>query len=205
VDDDRECRELCASVCRDAGLTCVEAESAEAALLHAGREHFDMVLTDLLMENMTGLALLVEIKRAQPEIEVALMSAYGSIESAVEAMRLGAFDFLVKPVGVEKLKAALRAMAERVLARNEKSGSAETAPGAHSCTDLEELERLTVRRVFELVKGDKEQAQKLLGISRATLYRKIKRYGITTGGEQAEAGRDMAGGERTRAVYVSHG
>jgi DNA-binding NtrC family response regulator len=48
------------------------------------------------------------------------------------------------------------------------------------CTDLEELERLTVQRVFELVHGDKLQAQKMLGISRATLYRKIKRYGIET-------------------------
>jgi DNA-binding NtrC family response regulator len=53
------------------------------------------------------------------------------------------------------------------------------ASGA-ACTDLEELERITVQRVFEQVGGDKEQAQKLLGISRATLYRKIKRYGIET-------------------------
>ena len=57
-----------------------------------------------------------------------------------------------------------------------KPGSTPPAP----CTDLEELERLTVQQVFEQVGGDKVQAQKLLGISRATLYRKIKRYGIET-------------------------
>jgi len=194
VDYDRECRELCATVCRAAGLACVETESAEEALLHLRHEHFDMVLSDQLTGNMSGMALLAEIKRAQPEIEVALMSAHGSVESAVEAMRLGAFDFLVKPFAVEKLKAVLQAMAEGVRARREKTGGAESEPEANSCTDLEELERRTVRRVFELVKGDKEEAQRLLGISRATLYRKIKRYGIKARSE-AEKGSGHAAGE----------
>ncbi len=64
--------------------------------------------------------------------------------------------------------------------RNRLNRAAEQVRAAGSCTDLEELERLTMQRVFEQVDGDKEQAQKLLGISRATLYRKIKRYGIQT-------------------------
>ena len=77
--------------------------------------------------------------------------------------------------------------------------TATLAPAAAAlCTDLEELERLTVRRVFEQVGGDKEQAQKLLGISRATLYRKIKRYGIETrrrgkGRRAGDPGRQDAG------------
>jgi len=117
------------------------------------------------------------------------VSASGNSERAVEAMRLGAYDFVVKPFGEEKISLILGRMVEKVrlvreneylrkvLQRETKSRRA----SAPLCTDLEELERQTVRRVFEQVHGNKEQAQKLLGISRATLYRKIKRYGIKAG------------------------
>jgi DNA-binding NtrC family response regulator len=146
------------------------------------------VLTEMVMGKISGLQLLAEVKKRSPFTEVALMSACGTIESAVEAMRLGAYDFVVKPFRVDKLKLMLSRMVDKVrLVRENESlraclqskvqcESASPLP----CTDLEELERLTVQRVFERVGGDKEQAQKLLGISRATMYRKIKRYGIQT-------------------------
>ena len=121
------------------------------------------------------------------------MGSYGSPESAVQARRLGAYDFVVKPFRVEEFQRVLERMAEKarlvqenesLRTRVEKLGGCGPADGiakagtlggvkmapasVASCTDLEELERLTVQRVFEQVGGDKEQAQKLLGISRAT-------------------------------------
>ena len=63
----------------------------------------------------------------------------------------------------------------------------EYEPAASSNTDLEELERETIQRVFEQVNGDKARARKMLGISRATLYRKLKRYNIGPGAKAASA------------------
>lgn len=187
VDDQQEIRELCASVGCSLGLNCLQAETAEEALKMADKDIPEMVLTDLLKGKTSGLELLAQIKRRWPLTEVALMSACGSIESAVEAMRLGAHDFVVKPFPVEKVRAVLLGMTEKVREARFKSRSdgqvSEMVLRPHTpepCMDLEELERLTVQRVFELVEGDKLKAQKLLGISRATLYRKIKRYGIET-------------------------
>jgi DNA-binding NtrC family response regulator len=208
VDEQQSIRQLCAAIGERMGLSCVPAESALAALQRMEAEPAELILADLEMGEKSGLDLLAEVKRRWPLTEVALMGSYGSPESAVQARRLGAYDFVVKPFRVEEFQRVLERMAEkaRLVRENESlrtrveklGGGAETASNAGSgvkmapasvalCTDLEELERLTVQRVFEQVGGDKERAQKLLGISRATLYRKIKRYGIETRLAQKEA------------------
>jgi DNA-binding NtrC family response regulator len=212
VDDQQSVRQLCAVIGDRVGLSCAQAASAGAALEQMDHEAAALVLAELEMGGSSGLELLAELKRRWPLTEVALMGSYGSPESAVQAMRLGAYDFVVKPFRVEAFQRVLERMAEkaRLVQENEflrtqvetlggygpmdgvsvadagPMGSAEAATAA-PCTDLEELERLTVQRVFEQVCGDIEQAQKLLGISRATLYRKIKRYGIKTRVERRKA------------------
>jgi DNA-binding NtrC family response regulator len=186
VDDHLSIRQMCVLVGEKMGLECREAENVEAALEGMEQNLPDLLLADLVMDRSTGLDLLAEVKRRWPLTEVALMSAYGSIESAVQAMRLGAYDFVVKPFRVEDLQRVLLHMVEKVrLMRENESLRSRLLGGAQmgfmpACTDLEELERLTMRQVFDQVGGDKERARKLLGISRATLYRKIKRYGIGT-------------------------
>jgi DNA-binding NtrC family response regulator len=205
VDDQQSIRQLCAAIGERMGLSCALAESAVAALERMEGEAAELMLADLEMGGRSGLDLLAEVKRRWPLTEVTLMGSYGSPESAVQARRLGAYDFVVKPFRVEEFQRVLERMAEKarlvrenelLRTRVEKLGGYEAADGLAAadarvqgvmkmapasvapCTDLEELERLTVQRVFEQVGGDKGQAQKLLGISRATLYRKIKRYGI---------------------------
>lgn len=194
VDDEPTFLEYYLIVLTEAGFSCVGASSAEKALELAALQHFDIALCDLRLGTMSGNSLLVELRRRQPEIEVTMMSGYGSIESAVEAMRLGAFDFLVKPFRREKMLSAVAAMAQRLADR--RLGTSPTT------TDLEELERLTVQRVLEIVNGDKEQAQKLLGISRATLYRKIKRYGFASLAARQAAARAAENSSQS-PVYVS--
>ena len=188
VDDQKSIRQLCAAIGGRMGLSCAQADSAVAALEQMKSETAELMLADLEMGGSSGLELMAGVKRRWPLTEVVLMGSYGSLESAAQARRLGAYDFVVKPFRVEEFQRMLERMAEkaRLVRENDllrtrlqgrtKPGSTPPAP----CTDLEELERLTVQRVFEQVGGDKEQAQKLLGISRATLYRKIKRYGIET-------------------------
>jgi DNA-binding NtrC family response regulator len=181
---DREpsiCR-LCARLGQSMGLLCFEAESAEEALQQLDSHAPDLMLADLMLGDRSGLELLAEVKKRLPLTEVAVTSANGTIASAVQAMRLGAYDFVVKPFRAGELQLLLERMVEKV--RSARENASRCQPGTQtaplSCTDLEELERLTMQRVFALVDGDKEQAQKLLGISRATLYRKLKRYGIQT-------------------------
>jgi len=104
VDDQRNMRATTAIVLRSAGHAVDEAEDGAAALLRIQQEAFDVVLTDLRMPTVDGMELLREAQRLAPETQVIVMTAYGTIESAVEAIRRGAYDFLAKPFKEDELK-----------------------------------------------------------------------------------------------------
>jgi DNA-binding NtrC family response regulator len=208
ADPDPGVCQLCAAIGQGMGLVCWQAGSAGEALERLECESPDLMLTDLVLGEGSGLELLAEVKKRSPFTEVALMSSYGTIESAVQGVRLGAYDFIVKPLQAEELKLLLERMVEKVRLVRENEAlrrhlheRAPTAP-VHS-TDLEELERFTVQRVFEQVDGDKELAQKLLGISRATLYRKLKRYGIGTRSKRQEETEQGSRVEGERLMLLS--
>ena len=106
-----------------AGQNCnVEAaRGAEDALEKMQREPADVVLMDLRMSGMDGLAALKTIKERWPETEVVIITGYPSVYTAREAVRLGAFDYLAKPVGPDEVLAvANEAMAQRVAPSQEK-------------------------------------------------------------------------------------
>ncbi len=103
VDDQRNMRATTAIVLRSAGHTVDEAEDGAAALQRIRQEAFDVVLTDLRMPNGDGMEVLREAQRLVPETQVIVMTAYGTIESAVEAIRRGAYDFLAKPFKEDEL------------------------------------------------------------------------------------------------------
>jgi two-component system, NtrC family, response regulator AtoC len=114
VDDEQSIRRLCMTIGNTLGFTCAEAESAEAALALLDREIPDLVLTDLKLPTLSGVELLRQIKTLLPRTEVAIMTGHGSIESAVDAMKLGAYDYIEKPFRVEKMRLLLQRMAEKV-------------------------------------------------------------------------------------------
>lgn len=114
VDDQETIRKLCMTVGASLGLRCTQAESAEAALSRLDTEAPEMILADLMMPNMSGLDFLNEAKRMLPATEIAIMTGHGSIESAVQAMRLGAYDYITKPFRIEELKLLLQRMREKV-------------------------------------------------------------------------------------------
>ncbi len=114
VDDTQSIRKLCSTIGASLGFACHEAESGEAALSYLQAESPDLVLADLKMENMTGLEFLEQVKKLLPRTEIAIMTGYGTIESAVQAMKLGAYDYITKPFRVEELKLVLQRMAEKV-------------------------------------------------------------------------------------------
>ncbi|MDP9267473.1 MAG: sigma-54 dependent transcriptional regulator [Acidobacteriota bacterium] len=114
VDDQQSIRKLCMTIGASQGFVCAEAESAEAALAYLETNVADIVLVDLKMANMDGLEFLGTLKKMLPRTEVAIMTGYGSVESAVQAMRLGAYDYITKPFRVEEMKIVLQRMAEKV-------------------------------------------------------------------------------------------
>ncbi len=121
VDDEQSIRKLCATIGASLGFECAEAESAEAALAYLESGSPDIVLVDRRLPTMSGDDLLRQIKAMLPRTEVAIITGHGSIESAVEAMRLGAYDYVVKPFGAGQLKLVLQRMKEKVrlVAENE--------------------------------------------------------------------------------------
>jgi len=114
VDDEPTIRTLCTRIAESLGFLCLEAESAEAALRLLESDSPEVVVTDLRLPQKSGVELLERIKSAQPRTEVAIMTGHGSIGSAVEAMRLGAYHYITKPFAVEEMKLILERMAEKV-------------------------------------------------------------------------------------------
>lgn len=100
-------------------LDILTAAGAGAALELVGREPVDLALVDLRMPEMDGLELLTRLRREEPELTVIMMTAYGSIELAVEALRQGAYDFIGKPFDKELLLQAIRQGRERSRLRRE--------------------------------------------------------------------------------------
>jgi two-component system, NtrC family, response regulator AtoC len=114
VDDQQSIRKLCITIGNSLGFACHEAESAETALSVLETESPDIILADLRMGEMSGIDFLKSCKKLLPRTEIAIMTGYGSIETAVQAMKLGAYDYITKPFRVEELKIVLQRMAEKV-------------------------------------------------------------------------------------------
>ena len=115
VDDEKNTRDGLARALRDEYAVAV-AENGQRALEWLETRHADVVLSDLRMPGMDGLALLTRLLGRDPKPVLILLTAYGNIETAVEAMKRGAYDFLAKPVNLDRLELLLkRALAERRL------------------------------------------------------------------------------------------
>jgi len=97
VDDEPAMREMLVSLLEEEGIRARPAASAEEAIESTRETDFDAVVSDIRMPGRDGIALLAELRQARPETPVILMTAFGSIDSAVDAMRSGAFDYITKP------------------------------------------------------------------------------------------------------------
>ena len=114
VDDEPGLREFMVEVLRDAGHDVSEAADGERALAALRDEGFHLVLTDLKMPRVSGMDLLRAAKAEQPEVEFVMLTAHGTVQTAVDAMRLGAFDYLSKPLsGPDELELVVARALER--------------------------------------------------------------------------------------------
>jgi DNA-binding NtrC family response regulator len=113
VDDERSNVESLEKIFAREGMRVLTAFDAKRALEQVRSHKVDVVLTDLMMPGTTGLELLPAIKQVAPDVEIVLMTAYGSVEAAVSAMREGAYDFVEKPLKRLSIVKSVRKAAER--------------------------------------------------------------------------------------------
>lgn len=113
VDDDTAHRGMLKTMLRSWGFTVEEASDGDEAVAFVRDKAFDVVLTDVRMARMDGINALKEMLAFNPALPVVLMTAYSSVETAVDALRLGAYDYLVKPLDFDLLKETLQQGIER--------------------------------------------------------------------------------------------
>lgn len=113
IDDDEIIRKSCEKVLTPEGYLTVTAETGNDGLKLLSKKNFDLVLTDLRMPDMNGIDVLKKIKEVWPDIEVIVITGYGTIKSAIDAIRYGAYDYVEKPFAPEELLNVVRRSLER--------------------------------------------------------------------------------------------
>jgi len=112
VDDESEMRTALSHALNRGGFSVESAASGTEALIKLKKDPFSMVITDIKMPEMSGIEVLGAVKKISPQIPVIMITAYGSIHNAVEAMQAGAADYLLKPFSFETLETTVKKVLE---------------------------------------------------------------------------------------------
>jgi two-component system response regulator HydG len=147
VDNDRSHAETVAETLERIGMKCRVAASGNEGARVIEETEFDLIITDLVMHDVNGLEILSRAKNTQPDTEVILLTGHGTVQSAVEAMRKGAFNYLLKPLDINQLRAAAEKAVESSRLRR---------------TNIELKRRLDEKFGFEGVIGDSRQMRDVI-------------------------------------------
>ncbi len=119
VDDERAVRDVCREVAQSLGFNALVAESAEHTYRLLETQAIDVVLLDLKLPGAGGLEALREIKQRRPDTEVVVVTGYGTVQSAVQAMKNGAYDYMTKPFTLDELRLLLARVAAHLRSKSE--------------------------------------------------------------------------------------
>jgi len=106
IDDERSLREFLTIMLENEGYEVVSADSGQKAVALIEKNVFDLVITDIRMRQSNGIDVLKVVKQVGPQTRVVMMTAYASAETAVEAMKIGAYDYISRPFKVDDLQIA---------------------------------------------------------------------------------------------------
>ncbi len=169
VEDDERLRSRLARAFRDRGFDAREAADYESAMAAARDDSPEYLLVDLRMPGRSGLDVIRDVKALAPETTAVVLTGYGSIATAIEAVRLGAADYLTKPADVESILAAF----DKTESGAEPPAAADAEAAAPS---LARVEWEHISRVVSDCGGNISKAARVLGIHRRSLQRKLGKY-----------------------------
>jgi DNA-binding NtrC family response regulator len=116
VDDEEEFTHILSERMKARGLTVVTAQNGRAALEKTKEESFDAIILDMLMPEMGGIETLKRLLEISPDLQIIILTGHATVEKGVEAVKLGAMDFLEKPADIDKLMAKIKeAKAEKMV------------------------------------------------------------------------------------------
>lgn len=170
VDDDAVFRERLARALRARGYTCHTAADGAAARALMADAPAQMAIIDLRMPEENGLALLQALRVEHPDLRAVILTGYGSIATAVDAIRLGAVNYVAKPAGTDDILAAFERAESPPL----------TATDHYASQSLARAEWEHINRVLADCNGNISEAARRLGIHRRSLQRKLQKYPPTT-------------------------
>jgi two-component system response regulator RegA len=166
VDDDSIFRNRLCRAFRDRDCEAYEADTAEETYRLASRVSPDLVLLDLKMSGLNGLDLVQNIKKLDATISIIILTGYGSIATAMQALKLGADHYLSKPADADQILAAYRDLNQTDKER----------PTPTTVPSLARVEWEHIQRVLADCGGNISHAAKLLGIHRRSLQRKLSKF-----------------------------
>lgn len=164
VDDDDALRHRLARALSDRGYAVRTAASGAEAMVAFEDEVPDMVILDLRMPDRSGMEVLRDMRGRDPDVPVVILSGYGSIPTAVDAVRLGAVDFVLKPADVDTVLAAFVRHEGEVVARPLETPS------------LARTEWEQIQRILAETGGNISETARRLGMHRRTLQRKLNKF-----------------------------
>src|SRR3990170_5895925 len=150
VDDEAAARDLCSDVVREAGLHVRTSSTTEQALEFLEQLPVDIVITDLQVPLLGGIEFLKRLRESHPQVAVMVLTQYGTIETAVEATRLGAMDYITKPFHVDELRSKIERMVHAIELDQENRVLREqlrTRPGFGGLTGVS----TKMQRVYKLI------------------------------------------------------
>ena len=115
VDDNREIRTILEEYLREEGYAAEGAGEGGEALAKHGESPFDLIITDLNMPGMTGMELIKAISKEESSTEFIIITGYASLDTAIEAVKAGAFDYIVKPFRIEELRVVIKNARDKIM------------------------------------------------------------------------------------------
>jgi len=162
VDDDPQMLIAVNEALRCRGYSVTTAASGMEALCRLKEKHHKVVITDMRMPEVSGLDLLKKVRSMAPQTPVVLLTAYGTIQNAVDAMRLGAFDYLLKPFSIESLESVVRRALMSSPAKEEKGGHEIVTQDPAFARVLEQARQAALSPATVLIEAESGTGKELL-------------------------------------------
>jgi DNA-binding NtrC family response regulator len=186
VEDDRRLRDLLQTSIREMDLNPTPASSAEMALRLVSQQVFAVAVIDLNLPGMSGLELCQQLHREKPTIQLIILTGFGDLDAARQAIRMEVIDFLTKPCGMDDLEQALGRAGQRWLQRwptqppapppEPSAPSVAHEPPASASGPMDEMERELILASLSRHGGNRQAAAQELGISVRKLYYRLHQY-----------------------------